>query len=109
MAGTDLGNPFVIACFSLHDELELFVKSGFLPLQALQTATVNPARYLGQLKYFGTVEKGKIAYLVLLEADPLEAIGNTRRIFAVIVNGQYLPKEDLQKLTADVEKNLNKQ
>ena len=109
MAGTDLGNPFVIAGFSLHDELELFVKSGFLPLQALQTATVNPARYLGQLKDFGTVEKGKIADLVLLEADPLEAIGNTRRIFAVIVNGQYLPKEDLQKMTADVEKNLNKQ
>jgi imidazolonepropionase-like amidohydrolase len=109
LAGTDVGNPFVIAGFSLHDELEMFVQAGLSPMEALKTATVSPAEYLGRLKDFGTVEKGKIADLVLLEANPLEEIGNTRKIAAVIVNGKYLPKADLQKMLAGVETSLNKQ
>jgi imidazolonepropionase-like amidohydrolase len=108
LTGTDVGNPFVIAGFSLHDELELFVQGGLSPLQALETATVNPAKYLGWQNKFGTIEKGKIADLVLLDANPLEEIGNTRKIFAVILNGKYLPKEDLQQMLADVEKSFNK-
>ena len=109
LAGTDVGNPFVIAGFSLHDELEMFVQAGLSPMEALKTATVSPAEYLGRLKDFGTVEKGKIADLVLLEANPLEEIGNTRKIAAVIVNGKYLPKADLQKMLAGVETSLNRQ
>lgn len=72
-------------------------------MEALQTATLNPARFLGKEKDLGTLEKGKIADLVLLEASPLENIGNSRKIDAVVVNGRLFPKADLQKMLADVE------
>jgi imidazolonepropionase-like amidohydrolase len=90
--------------FDLHEELALLVEAGMTPMQALQTATVNPAKFLGKSKTHGTIEKGKIADLVLLEADPLENIKNTQRIDAVVVNGKYLPRETLQKTITDVER-----
>lgn len=103
LAGTDLGNPFIFAGFSLHDELELFVKAGLTPREALQTATINPAKFLGKEKDLGTVQRGKLADLVLLDGNPLENISNTRRISGVVVNGKYLPQETLRKLLAEVE------
>ena len=103
LAGTDTFNAYCFPGFSVHDELELFVKTGFTPLEALQTATLNPARYLNLSRSLGTIEKGKTADLVLLDANPLESIGNTRKIAGVVVNGRYLPKETLQKMLADVE------
>lgn len=103
MAATDTPNAYVIAGFSLHDELALYVKAGLTPMQALQTATRNPAEYLGELKTSGTIEKGKIANLILLDANPLDDIKNTTKINAVIQNGKYLSKETLQKLLAEVE------
>lgn len=103
LAGTDLGNPFIFAGFSLHDELELFVQAGLTPTQSLQTATINPAKFLGKEKDFGTVERGKLADLVLLDANPLENISNTRRISGVVINGRYLPEETLKKLLAEAE------
>ena len=103
LAGSDLGNPFIFAGFSLHDELELFVRAGLTPFEALQTATVNPAKYLGTEKSLGTIEKGKLADLVLLECNPLEDIKNTTRIAGVVINGKYLPKSELEKLLAQVE------
>ena len=103
LAGTDVLNPYCFPGFSLHDELEHFVQAGLSPLEALQTATLNPARVLGREKDLGTVEKGKIADLVLLEASPLENIGNSRKIDAVVVNGRLFPKAELQKMLADVE------
>jgi imidazolonepropionase-like amidohydrolase len=108
LAGTDLGNPFIFPGFSLHDELELFVQAGLTPMEALQTATLNPAKYLGLSGSLGTIEKGKIADLVLLEANPLESISNTQKVAAVVTNGRYLPKESLQKMVADVEAKANK-
>ena len=104
LAGTD--SPFLGAFypgFSLHDELGLLVKAGLTPMAALQAATREPAKYLGLLDTLGTIEKGKIADLVLLEADPLADIGNTRKIDAVVVNGRLLSKEALQKLLTDAE------
>lgn len=103
MAGTDVGGAYTYYGFSLHDELALFVEAGFTPLEALQAATRNPARFLGRLNSRGTVERGKLADLVLLEADPLEDIRNTRRVNAVVLNGRYLPKEALQRMLADAE------
>jgi imidazolonepropionase-like amidohydrolase len=103
LAGTDTFNAYCFPGFSLHDELELFVKAGFTPLEALQTATLNPARYLNLSHSLGTIEKGKTADLVLLDANPLESISNTRKIAGVVVNGRYLPKETLQKMLAGVE------
>jgi imidazolonepropionase-like amidohydrolase len=70
MAGTDTAaGVHVLSGFSLHEELEYFVRAGFTPLQALQTATVNPARFLGRSD-MGTVRKGNVADLVLLDANP---------------------------------------
>jgi imidazolonepropionase-like amidohydrolase len=108
LAGTDIFNPYLYPGFSLHEELELLVEAGLTPFAALQAATVNPARFFGKEKEFGTIEKGKLADLVLLEANPLESIGNTQKIAAVVVNGRYLPKESLQRMLVDVEAMANK-
>lgn len=103
LAGTDLSVGYIFAGFSLHDELELFVKAGFTPMEALQTATRNPAEYLGELSSSGTVERGKVASLVLLDANPLEDITNTRRVDSVVLNGRYFSHEELQRMLASAE------
>ena len=103
MAGTDTPNAYVIAGFSLHDELALLVKAGLTAMQAMLTATRNPAEYLGELEQQGTVEHGKLANLVLLDANPLVDISNTTRINAVIQNGKYLSRQELDKILAGVE------
>lgn len=108
MAGTDTPNAYVIAGFSLHDELKLLVKAGLTPMQALQSATRNPAEFLGELTSTGTIEKGKLANLILLDADPLNDIKNTTRINAVIQNGRYMSRKELDKVLADVEALANK-
>lgn len=85
---------------SLHRELALLVESGFTPLEALQCATRNPARYFGALDDMGTVEAGKVADLVLLSADPLRDIRNTRKIDAVVMRGRYYSRLDLDAWAA---------
>lgn len=74
LAGTDALNPYCFPGFSLHDELELLVEAGLTPLEALQTATRNPCVFLEQEEDLGVIEPGKIADLVLLDADPLADI-----------------------------------
>ncbi|MGI8835251.1 MAG: amidohydrolase family protein [Pyrinomonadaceae bacterium] len=108
LAGTDAPALGQVPGFSLHDELALFVQVGFSPLEALRTATVNPARFFGKEKELGTIERGKLADLVLLDANPLNNIDNTRRINAVVVNGRHLPKDALQKMLAEAEADANK-
>src|SRR4030095_6169242 len=108
LAATDALLMYVFPGFSLHDELELFVQAGLTPMEALQTATRNPATYLGLIDSVGTVETGKKADLVLLEANPLENISNTRRINAVVVNGKLIPRGTLDKLLKDAEAAANK-
>lgn len=90
MTGTDAPGFNAFPGFSLHDELALFVDGGLTPLEALRTATVEPARYLGATDSLGTVEPGKLADLVLLDGNPLADIHNTRRIAAVIANGRLI-------------------
>jgi imidazolonepropionase-like amidohydrolase len=109
MAGSDGPDPYVFPGFSLHDELELLVKSGFTPFQALQAATFEPALFLVKLDEYGVVEKGHVADLVLLDANPLEDISNTRKIAAVLVGGKYYPREVLDKMLARVEEAAAKQ
>jgi imidazolonepropionase-like amidohydrolase len=99
LAGTDTpAGVDVIPGISLHLELQRFVDAGFTPLQALQTATLNPAIFLGKRSDYGTVESGKVADLVLLRANPLENIANTRSITAVVADGRYLSLQDLEQL-----------
>ncbi len=108
LAGVDEPNQFCFPGFSLHDELALLVQAGLTPFEALQTATVNPAKYLNLTDSLGTIKKGKLADLVLLEANPLDDIGNTKRIAAVVFDGRYLSKKALEKMLADVEAVANK-
>jgi len=79
----------------------LLVESGFTPGQALRTATYNPAEFIGKLSDYGMAEKGLAADLVLLDANPLLDIHNTRRISAVIVEGRLFLRKDLDKMLAD--------
>ena len=103
MAGTDTAaGVHVFPGWSLHQELELFAKAGMTPLQALQTATLNPARFLGR-DDMGSIDQGKIADLVLLQANPLEKIDNTRRIEAVVLNGRYLSHAELAQMLKGIE------
>jgi imidazolonepropionase-like amidohydrolase len=104
MAGTDSPAPFVFPGSSLHDELALLVKAGLTPMQALQAATRSPAEFLGKLEEQGTIEQGKFANLLLLDADPLEDIRNTRRIRAVVLRGRLLDRGALDEVLASVEK-----
>src|SRR5712691_9246473 len=104
LAGTDTpAGVHIFPGYSLHEELRRFVAAGFTPLEALQTATLNPARFFGTEDQAGTVEKGKLADLVLLSANPLDDIANTQKIAAVIANGQYIGRADLDKMLGDVE------
>jgi imidazolonepropionase-like amidohydrolase len=100
LAGTDVTNPFCFPGFSLHDELALLVKAGLTPLEALQSATRGPAEFLGKQQDLGTVEVGKWGDLVLLDADPLEDITNTRKIAGVAIAGKFLPKSELDAMLA---------
>jgi imidazolonepropionase-like amidohydrolase len=104
LAGTDTtAGVYVFPGFSLHDELGLLVKAGFTPAEALRSATLLPAEYLAMSDRLGRVEKGKLADLVLLDANPLDDIANTRRIHAVVANGRFFPRADLDALLRGVE------
>ncbi|HKC70956.1 MAG TPA: amidohydrolase family protein [Terriglobales bacterium] len=104
MAGTDTApGVYIMPGFSLHDELANFVESGFTPMESLQTATSNPAKFLGMESSFGSVEPGKIADLVLLSANPLEDIRNTTKISAVISNGRLFDRVALDHILLNVE------
>ena len=98
------GNGFLAGCdglvpgFCLHDELEWMTKAGLSPLQALQTATINPAKLFGREATQGTIAVGTRADVILLEADPLTDIRNTRRINAVLVRGRLLARPDLDRM-----------
>jgi imidazolonepropionase-like amidohydrolase len=100
LAGTDGGDPYTVPGFSLHDELAELVVAGLTPMQALQAATRNAARFLGTPDDFGTIEAGRRADLVLLRADPLADIRHTREIEAVMRGGRWLDRADLDHLLA---------
>lgn len=110
LAGTDTPpGVYVLPGFSLHEELQRFVAAGFTPLEALQTATLNPARFFQMEDRLGTIETGKFADLVFLDANPLEDIRNTQTVTGVILNGKYLSKADLQKILQRVEESAKKE
>jgi imidazolonepropionase-like amidohydrolase len=97
IAGTDYPNPWAFPGFSLHDELEIYVKAGMSPLQALQTATLNPSRLMKNEK-IGTVKKGSLASLVLLNNNPLENINAVRAIESVVLRGKLFTRDALDSM-----------
>lgn len=101
IAGTDYPNPYCFPGFSLHDELELMVEGGMTRLQALQAATLNPAIFQNKVSEFGTIEAGKTASLILLDANPLTDINNTRKINTVILRGKVYDRADLDAMLAE--------
>lgn len=101
LGGTGAGGaPFVIPGFDLHGELAALVDAGFTPLEALQSVTLDAAKFLGRADDFGTVANGKAADLVLLDANPLDDVRNAQKIRAVVVQGKYLDRAALDALLA---------
>ncbi|MGK3943905.1 amidohydrolase family protein [Streptomyces caeruleatus] len=101
-AGTDTGTGYLVPGFALHDELALLVSAGLTPAEALRAATRDAARTLG-LPDVGTVARGQAADLLVLDADPLRDIRNTRRIHGVVVDGRWIPPEERHRLLTAVE------
>jgi imidazolonepropionase-like amidohydrolase len=104
LTGTDALDGDVIPGVSLHQELELMVEAGLSPMEALQTATRNAAQYFGAIKSRGTIEVGKLADLVLLDADPLQNISHTQKIHAVILQGRLISAQQRQVLLEQIKR-----
>jgi imidazolonepropionase-like amidohydrolase len=96
------GCDSMIAGFCVHDELAAMVRGGMTPLAALQTATVNPARYFGIQQTAGNVASGQRADLVLLDANPLADIANVQQIRAVVIAGRFLDRRELDGVLAQM-------
>jgi hypothetical protein len=97
-AGTDTPINYSLPGYAVHSELEMLVRAGLSPLEAIRAATVRPAEFFGLDGEMGRIEPGMRADLVLLAGDPLENISNTRRIEAVVSRGRLLTSEALQSL-----------
>ena len=91
MAGSDFSDWALVPGVDLHNELALLVEAGFTPMEALQAATLNPAKFLGKTDTYGTIQVGRAADLVLLDMNPLEDISHTRKIHAVVLGGKFYP------------------
>jgi imidazolonepropionase-like amidohydrolase len=102
LPGTDVGVPFQVPGFSLHDELSLLVKAGLSTMEALQSATRNPARAFN-LTDQGTIAPGMRADLVLLDSNPLENIDNTRKIRTVVAGGRVFERKELDTMLSDIQ------
>jgi imidazolonepropionase-like amidohydrolase len=95
--GTDSPQSFSVPGFSIHHEMPIMVACGFTPFEVLQSGTRAPAEYFGELAEFGTVEVGKRADLILLEANPLKDVGNISHRTGVMVRGRWLPEREIQE------------
>jgi len=96
--GTDSDNPYLVPGFSLLDELDYLIEAGLTRYEALEAGTRNPAEAMGKLNEFGTIEAGKRADLILLEANPLEDVRNIQKRAGVMLRGQWLTEEYLQSM-----------
>lgn len=102
LIGADSPQVLNVPGFATHDELAAFVRAGIPPRAALLAATANPARLFGRAGEFGSIAPGRAADLVLLEANPLEDIANTRRIAGVMLRGKWFSRDELDELLAGV-------
>jgi hypothetical protein len=95
LAGTDVGGQWIVPGFSLHQEFDLLQQAGVPPLHVLQMATLNGAQFLGREARMGTVDVGKDANLVILDANPIASVRNLHRISGVVRGGVYYSRSDL--------------
>jgi imidazolonepropionase-like amidohydrolase len=102
LLGTDSPQLFSVPGFSIHREMQAMVESGMAPWQVLAAGTRDVAIYLGESSESGTVEIGRRADLLLLEADPLADVAHVARRAGVMVNGRWLPEEDLERRLAEI-------
>ena len=103
LVGSDAAVLNIFPGYSLHDEMALFVSElGMTPAEVIERTTRRSAKFLGLLDQTGTVEEGKIADLVLLDANPLDDIRNTKKISAVIVRGTVYDQKGIKKILAHV-------
>jgi imidazolonepropionase-like amidohydrolase len=102
LAGSDAPEWFLLYGYTLHRELKSLVEAGLSPYAALAAATRNPAEFLNALDTFGTIERGKRADLVLLEANPLADITNTEKRAGVMTRGRWLPEAELRKTLENI-------
>ncbi len=98
LVGSDSLDPFVFPGDSFNQELAELVRAGFTPMEALQAATRGAAQFLGRETEFGTVERGHSADLVLLSANPVENIANTRKVWSVVLEGRYYDRVALDAM-----------
>jgi imidazolonepropionase-like amidohydrolase len=102
MLGVDSGFRYLLPGFSIHDELRLIVESGLSPYKALRMATVEPAVHLNRSHEMGTVEAGKIADFLLLEANPLEDVANAKKRAGVMLGGAWLDETWLRNRLEEI-------
>jgi imidazolonepropionase-like amidohydrolase len=98
LLGTDAAQAYHIPGFSIHEELAYLVEAGLSPYEALETGTRNAALAMGKSDEFGTIEMGKRADLILLEANPLEDVGNVKKRDGVMLRGRWLTEDQLQSM-----------
>ena len=108
LLGSDAPQVWNVPGFSTHRELEVLVAAGLTPWQALETGTRNVARYFGTMKDTGTIEPGKRADLVLLDADPLADIRNTTRRAGVMLRGRWLSQGEIEARLGEIAKSVGK-
>ncbi len=108
LAGTDALVPTILPGFSIHDELLELVNTGLTPFEALRVSTTDSHRFLGDLKFVGTIEKGKVANLVLLNSNPLIDISNTRSIHGVYIQETFITAEEINKRLFEINKSYEK-
>ncbi len=102
MAGSDTPELFLLYGFTLHRELQSLVEAGLKPYAALEAATRIPAEFLKVLGEAGTIERGKRADLILLEANPLDDITNTEKRAGVMARGRWMPEAELKKMLDEI-------
>ncbi len=102
MTGTEVTSTLIIPGFSMHQEFRELTDAGFKPLEILQMATLNPAEFLHREATMGTVDAGKNADLVVLDANPMADVANMSKIAAVVLKGKYFPKAVLEQQKASV-------
>jgi hypothetical protein len=108
IVGTDTPNPHVIPGFSIHDELESLVETGYTPYEVLEGCTKNGAEFMNDLDVVGTVSIGKRADLLLLDENPLMNISNTRKRYGIVWWGKWFPQKTLDKRMEDLRKSMVK-